>query len=589
VDYTDVRKKFIEFFVAQQHQLVPSAPLIPEHDASVLFTTAGMQQFKPYYTGVPSPYGDRVVSVQKCFRTSDIDEVGDATHLTFFEMLGNFAFNGQVSKQQAILWGWEFLTSPAWLNVAPDRIMASYYNGNRSGTFSDDEAKTVLQSLTDVGLTQIVAQPDTDNFWGPTGSEGPCGPTVEFYIDGVEVWNIVFNQFYCESNGALRPAAGGIGIDTGMGLERLIVALTPEAYTVYDIDALQFIVDKIHDHTPEIDIGSDRSVRIIADHLRASVFLLADHIQPSNKEQGYLLRRLLRRAILHLDKLEALAGFAEIITAITSWYGEFYPGLIREERNILQLAELERDKFLKTITQGRHELDKLIAGAGTIAGTAAFDLYATFGIPIDVIKEEMLKAGKQLDEKQFEADFETAFKQHQDVSRTGVEQKFGGHGLSSGAAVSADDKQIITRYHTATHLLHAALRQFLGIDVKQAGSDLNTERLRFDFTFSRPLTDTEKQQIGEWVNNKIAEQLPVHQETKPLAEALAEGAVAFFREKYPDPVNVYTIYNKDDNEVVSKELCGGPHVGNTGEIGKFKIIKEQSSSAGIRRIRAVIE
>ncbi|HCR42322.1 TPA: alanine--tRNA ligase [Patescibacteria group bacterium] len=589
MDYTDVRKKFIEFFVAQQHQLVPSAPLIPEHDASVLFTTAGMQQFKPYYTGVPSPYGDRVVSVQKCFRTSDIDEVGDATHLTFFEMLGNFAFNGQVSKQQAILWGWEFLTSPAWLNVAPDRIMASYYNGNRSGTFSDDEAKTVLQSLTDVGLTQIVAQPDTDNFWGPTGSEGPCGPTVEFYIDGVEVWNIVFNQFYCESNGALRPAAGGIGIDTGMGLERLIVALTPEAYTVYDIDALQFIVDKIHDHTPEIDIGSDRSVRIIADHLRASVFLLADHIQPSNKEQGYLLRRLLRRAILHLDKLEALAGFAEIITAITSWYGEFYPGLIREERNILQLAELERDKFLKTITQGRHELDKLIAGAGTIAGTAAFDLYATFGIPIDVIKEEMLKAGKQLDEKQFEADFETAFKQHQDVSRTGVEQKFGGHGLSSGAAVSADDKQIITRYHTATHLLHAALRQFLGIDVKQAGSDLNTERLRFDFTFSRPLTDTEKQQIGEWVNNKIAEQLPVHQETKPLAEALAEGAVAFFREKYPDPVNVYTIYNKDDNEVVSKELCGGPHVGNTGEIGKFKIIKEQSSSAGIRRIRAVIE
>ena len=589
MDYTDVRKKFIEFFVAQQHQLVPSAPLIPEHDASVLFTTAGMQQFKPYYTGVPSPYGDRVVSVQKCFRTSDIDEVGDATHLTFFEMLGNFAFNGQVSKQQAILWGWEFLTSPAWLNVAPDRIMASYYNGNRSGTFSDDEAKTVLQSLTDVGLTQIVAQPDTDNFWGPTGSEGPCGPTVEFYIDGVEVWNIVFNQFYCESNGALRPAAGGIGIDTGMGLERLIVALTPEAYTVYDIDALQFIVDKIHDHTPEIDIGSDRSVRIIADHLRASVFLLADHIQPSNKEQGYLLRRLLRRAILHLDKLEALAGFAEIITAITSWYGEFYPELIREERNILQLAELERDKFLKTITQGRHELDKLIAGAGTIAGTAAFDLYATFGIPIDVIKEEMLKAGKQLDEKQFEADFETAFKQHQDVSRTGVEQKFGGHGLSSGAAVSADDKQIITRYHTATHLLHAALRQFLGIDVKQAGSDLNTERLRFDFTFSRPLTDTEKQQIGEWVNNKIAEQLPVHQETKPLAEALAEGAVAFFREKYPDPVNVYTIYNKDDNEVVSKELCGGPHVGNTGEIGKFKIIKEQSSSAGIRRIRAVIE
>ncbi|MBU1092459.1 alanine--tRNA ligase [Patescibacteria group bacterium] len=591
MDYAEVRKKFVEFFVAQQHQVVVSSPLVPEHDASVLFTTAGMQQFKSYYTGVPSPYGDKVVSIQKCFRTSDIDEVGDETHLTFFEMLGNFSFNNQVSKEQAVLWGWEFLTSPNWLNVEPNRIMASYYNGNRAGTFSDDEAKNVLQGLSNHGLTQIVAQPDTDNFWGPTGSEGPCGPTVEFYIDGVEVWNIVFNQFYCTADGVLQSAANGLGIDTGMGLERLIVALTSEAKAVYDIDAFQFIVNKIHDHTPEIDIGSDRSTRIIADHLRASVFLLADHIQPSNKEQGYLLRRLLRRAILHLDQLGALAGFSEIITTITSWYGEFYPELIHDERNILQFAELEKDKFLKTIIQGKYELNKLISTSSKkeIDGFRAFDLFATYGIPIDVIKEEAVKAGKKLDELAFEADFDLAFKKHQDISRAGVVQKFGGHGLASGAEVSEDDKQIITRYHTATHLLHTALMKFLGNEVKQAGSDLNTKRLRFDFTFDRSLTSDEKQLIEDWVNQRIADALPVHYEVKPLQEALAEGATAFFREKYPNPVNVYTIYNKDGSEVLSKELCGGPHVENTSEIGKFKIIKEQSSSAGVRRIRAVIE
>ncbi|MFH1088568.1 MAG: alanine--tRNA ligase [Patescibacteria group bacterium] len=589
MDYAEVRKKFVEFFIAQQHKFVTSSSLVPEHDASVLFTTAGMQQFKPYYIGVPSPYGDKIVNIQKCFRTSDIDEVGDETHLTFFEMLGNFSFNNQVSKKQAILWGWEFLTSSDWLNIDPNRIMASYYNGNRAGTFPDDEAKDTLQSLSNQGLIQIVAQPDIDNFWGPTGSEGPCGPTVEFYIDGIEIWNIVFNQFYCTSAGVLQPTSDGLGIDTGMGLERLVVALTPEANSVYDIDAFQFIINKIHDHTPEIDIGSDRSTRIIADHLRASVFLLADHIQPSNKEQGYLLRRLLRRAILYLDKLEALAGFAEIITSITSWYGEFYPELIQQERNILQFAELERDKFLKTITQGKHELDKLISSSQIIDGAVAFDLYTTYGIPIDVIKEEALKTGKKLNEAQFEADFETAFKKHQDVSRAGVEKKFGGHGLASGAEVSATDKQIIMRYHTATHLLHTALMKFLGDGVKQSGSDLNTERLRFDFTFARPLTDSEKCDIEEWVNQRIVDNLPVHHEVKLLKEALAEGATAFFREKYPDSVNVYTIYNKDGSEVLSKELCGGPHVGNTGEIGKFKIIKEQSSSAGIRRIRAVIE
>ncbi len=585
--YREVREKFVQFFAERGHVLVPSSPLIPEHDASVLFTTAGMQQFKPYYTGLPSPWNDRVVSIQKCFRTSDIDVVGDESHLTFFEMFGNFAFNGAVSKAEAIKWGWEFLTSTEGMQIEPSRMAATYYNGNRPGTFPDEEAKTILETLRPAGLTQIAAQPDSDNFWGPTGDEGPCGPTVEFYVDGVEVWNIVFNQFYQEKTAGLRPAEHGLGIDTGMGLERLLVAVTPEAGHIYDTDVFMPIIDKIHDHTPDIDIGADRSTRIIADHLRASVFLLLDHVQPSNKEQGYLLRRILRRAILHLDKLEALAGFSEIIETIISQYEEFYPELTTERATILQFAELEKAKFLRTITAGRKELEKLIiATTGQIMdGMAAFGLFATYGLPLDFIKEEALRAGQTVDE----AAFETAFKSHQEVSRAGVEQKFGGHGLSSGALSSEADKAIITRYHTATHLLHAALMKFLGNEVKQAGSDLNTERARFDFTFPRPLTEEEKKQVEDWVNVQIQQDLTVKKEVKPLAEALADGAVAFFREKYPDPVNVYTIYNEDTGEVISKELCGGPHVNKTLIIGKFKIIKEQSSSAGVRRIRAVIE
>ncbi|MFH0912573.1 MAG: alanine--tRNA ligase [Patescibacteria group bacterium] len=585
--YPEVRQRFINFFIERKHCLVPSASLIPKHDASVLFTTAGMQQFKPYYTGVPSPQGDRVASIQKCFRTSDIDGVGDATHLTFFEMLGNFSFNDSVSKQEAIMWGWEFLTLPAGMNIEKDRIMATYYNGNRPGTFSDDEAKECLEKLRRDGLTQIVAQSDSDNFWGPTGDEGPCGPTVEFYVDGVEIWNIVFNQFYCEAGAKLRPSDFGLGIDTGMGLERLLVAVTSEAESVYDTDALQPIIEKIQDHTPDIDIGTDRSMRIVADHLRASVFLLADHVQPSNKEQGYLLRRILRRSILHLDKLEALAGYQEIIETITNFYAEFYPELLKNRATIIQFANLEKEKFLKTIAQGRKELAQVIVRAtgSLVDGATAFELFSTYGLPLDFIKEEAVQAGKTVNE----AGFEQAFKGHQEVSRAGVEQKFGGHGLSSGAEVSAADKKIITRYHTATHLLHAALMKFLGLEVKQAGSDLNTERARFDFTFPRALTAEEKTQIETWVNNRISEGLPVKKEVKPLAEALASGAVSFFREKYPDPVSVYTIYNEDTGEIVSQELCGGPHVERTSEIGKFKIIKEQSSSAGVRRIRAVIE
>ncbi len=580
--YKEVRDKFIKFFESKGHKYVSSASLIPEHDASVLLTTAGMQQFKPYFAGSPNPYNDKAISVQKCFRTSDIDEIGDETHLTFFEMFGNFGFNGQVNKEMAIDWAWEFLTDSKWMNIDKSRIIVTYYEGNKKGTKEDLEAKEILERI---GVEEISAQADTDNFWGPTGDEGPCGPTVEFYVDGVEVWNIVFNEFWCTKDTGMRPPSS-FSLDTGMGLERLMVAITPEATNVYETDVFTQIVETIKQHTPGVEIGVTESIRIIADHLRGSVFLISDHIQPSNKEQGYILRRLLRRAILHLDKIEALNGFKEIIESIINRYADFYPELLNEKNEIIQIALKEKDKFLQTITKGRKELEKVIkTNKKTISGDIAFDLFATFGLPIDYIKEEASKHSLEVDE----TSFDTAFKKHQEISRAGVDSKFGGHGLSSGSKVSQEDEQQITKLHTATHLLHSALVKFLGDDVKQAGSDLNTDRARFDFTFDRALTDTEKEQIEDWINEQIDNKLPIKKETKPLKEALADGAIAFFKQRYPDIVDVYTIYNPDSGEIISKELCGGPHVENTSEIGEFKITKEQSSSAGVRRIRAIIK
>ncbi|MBU1083058.1 alanine--tRNA ligase [Patescibacteria group bacterium] len=576
--YSEIREKFVDFFKAKGHRLVPSASLIPMHDASVLLTVAGMQQFKPYFTGEPSPYGDRAISIQKCFRTSDIDEVGDDSHLTFFEMFGNFAFNGSVSKDEAIQWAWEFLTSPNHMGIQASRLSATYYDGSRVGTRADMTAQEILATL--IGLTDISAQGE-DNFWGPTGGEGPCGPTVEFYIDGVEVWNIVFNEYYCSVEKELTPLSSGLGIDTGMGLERLLTAVTEEAGNMYETDAFLPIIEAIHKHVPEVGAEINRSMKIIADHLRGSVFLLSDHVRPSNKEQGYILRRLLRRAILHLDKLRVLPAFDELLEVIITKYGDFYPELLTEKDMILQLANLEKDKFLKTMVEGKKELDKLLASHGNkSSGEDAFNLFATYGLPLDFIKEETSVN---------EDEFNKKFQQHQDISRAGVKSKFGGHGLSSGATVSSADRQKITRFHTAAHLLHAALIKFLGNEIKQAGSDLSVERLRFDFTFPRALSPEEKTLVEDWVNKQIESNLPVKHETIKLTDALASGAVAFFKEKYPDEVEMYTILSPDNSEVVSKEICGGPHVTKTGEIGKFKIVKEQSSSAGVRRIKATID
>lgn len=578
--YEVLRNRFISFFEQYGYQLVPSSSLLPKDDPSVLLTTAGMQQFKPYYTNVDSPYGNLAISIQKCFRTSDIDAVGDDSHLTLFEMLGDFAFKGAVSKVEAIKLAWKFLTSEDWMGLSPARMSATYYNGNRPGTREDAESKTALAEL--IGLSKITAHPDTDNFWGPTGNEGPCGPNVEFYVDGVEVWNIVFNEFYCSPGGKLAPLAEGLGVDTGAGLERLLVAVGQNDRGVFGTDVFSAIMQTI---TEFADNANEKSLRIVADHLRASVFLIGDGVHPSNKEEGYVLRRLLRRAILHLDQLGAINHFGEVIEKIIERFSSVYPELLHGKSEIIRVADLELQKFQKTVAQGRGELIKLLQHNSQLSGEQAFELFATYGLPLDFIKDEAGKQNISIDE----AGFEQAFTKHQEVSRAGVENKFGGHGLSSGAEVSDDDRNVITRLHTATHLLHAALGVVLGGEVQQGGSDLNIERARFDFTFPRALTDEEKQQVENWVNDKITRDFPVTKESKSISEALAEGAVAFFREKYPDVVDVYTVADPITHEVFSKEVCGGPHVSRTSEIGKFKIIKEQSSSAGVRRIKATVE
>lgn len=546
---------------------MPSAPLIPRNDPSVLLTTAGMQQFKSYYAAAKSPYGDKVATIQKCFRLSDIDKVGDDTHLTFFEMLGHFAFNGQVSKRQAIIWGWEFLTDKKHLGIDKSLIKATYYGGGHKNVAADEESKSILEEL--AKQERISIQGDIQNFWGPTGDEGPCGPNVEFYINGVEVWNIVFNEFYFK-NGALTPSAYGLGVDTGIGLERLTAAAnnSPDLFATDIFASLMKSLAKL----------PFRSKRIVADHIRGVVFLLADHVRPSNKEQGYILRRILRRLLLHLRGTAIV--LESLIDQVVDDFSDFYPELKKERPEIKKLAREEADRFGRTIDTGEKELDKVLRTKKKLSGQEAFRLFASYGLPIDFIKEKV-----QVDE----AGFNEAFIQHQAVSRAGVKSKFGGHGLAGGTKISPAEEAKIIRLHTATHLLDSALRKFLGDSVHQAGSDINSERARFDFTFPRKLTDEEKKEIELWVNEQIKKDLPVTKEEMSYEAAIKSGALAFFKEKYGDKVLVYTISNPETGEIVSKELCGGPHVQRTAEIGHFRIIKEESSSAGVRRIRAVVE
>lgn len=562
----EIRKLFLEFFEERGHTVVPSSSLLSD-DPSVLFTTAGMQQFKPYYLGEKSPYGNNVVSIQKCFRTSDIDSVGDESHLTFFEMLGNFSFNGYF-KKEAIEYTYEFIVKKLGLKI--DFVTV----------FNEDKESPEIWKKIDSSI-EIKKAGKEDNFWGPTGEEGPCGPTTEIYIRGMEIWNIVFNEYLKNKKGEFIKLETP-GVDTGMGLERLAMVIQNKP-TIFETD---LFADLTPDGLP--NIMDNKIKRVMLDYGRGIVFLISDGIKPSNKDQGYILRRLIRRMMAHFyqSSFGSFSGkdilgqdfldIENILINTVKKYKDFYPNL--DQEIVLSVFREENNKFRKAIHNGIREIEKV----DKIDAPKAFKLFESYGLTYEIIKDFAQEKAKDLKRE----DFDEEFKKHQEISRAGLDKKFGGHGLKEDGEISGvgeAEKQKITRLHTATHLLHQALCDLFGERIKQMGSDINPERLRFDFPFERKLTPEEIEKLEETVNQKIKKNLPITCEEKTKEEAIAEGAKAFFKAKYPDRVKVYSIGN------YSQEICNGPHVKNTAEIGQFKILKEESVGAGIRRIRATVE
>lgn len=573
---------------------MPSSSLVPD-DPSVLLTTAGMQQFKRYYTGELDARNDfgalSTASIQKCFRTSDIDEVGDESHLTFFEMLGNFSFGGYF-KKEAIEYAHEFITQELGLKI--DYV--SVFEGDKEVP-SDKESEDIWKSL---GIKNIKKAGRADNFWGPTGSEGPCGPTTEIYIDGTEIWNIVFNEYYMRPDKKLESLKQK-GVDTGMGLERLAM-VSQGVPTVFDTDLFRPFINSIQEDASENIIServrfsgpgkalfthdkfivSDKDKRVIADHARGIIFLISDGVAPSNKDAGYILRRLMRRYIF---RMYSLGSFEKLLEAMINYYGGFYKELNKEKIMLVFSNELE--KFLKTLTIGLGELYKM----EDVDAISAFNLYQSYGLPYEVIKDYAGEKAEKLNRE----DFDEKFKRHQEISKAGAEKKFGGHGLilNTGELKAGSEEELrkVLRLHTATHLLHQALREVLGPEVSQRGSDITAERTRFDFTFPRKVNSDELKKVEELANKIIEKDYEVKFEEMPKGEAEKTGALHFFKEKYPDVVKVYYITPRGGGiqEAFSKEFCGGPHVAHTGEIGKIKITKEEAVGAGVRRLRAIVE
>ena len=599
----ELRKRFLEFFEKRGHKVIPSSSLIPD-DPSVLLTTAGMQQFKKYYTDPSLAPAPNVASIQKCFRTSDIDEVGDESHLTFFEMLGNFSFGGYF-KEEAITYAHEFITKE--LNLKIDYVTvfgggaARIRQNNTPYPWGRDKESNEIWNKIDPKI-RIELRGKQDNFWGPTGSEGPCGPTTEIYVNGTEVWNIVFNQFYQHSNGILEPLRTQ-GIDTGMGLERLAM-VSQGKKTIFETDLFEPLMRLMK------GMAGGWSARIATDHIRGIVFLIADGVMPSNKEQGYVLRRLIRRVIPHLKERQTLSRFGDgmpipklaslkmLVEQVINQYGEekMYGYLLDKKNEILRIVEEEQKRFLQIYDNGNKILFKLVDKAKDdatfrIQGADIFSLVATYGFALEWIKDTAKFKGIELDLD----GFKTEFKKHQEISRAGQEKKFGGHGLllDTGELKAADEEELkkVTRLHTATHLLQAALRKVLGEGVKQAGSDITVERTRFDFTFDRKLTDEEIRKIEDLVNFAVSKKFDVQMKEMSYEEALKAGALHFFKEKYLEKVKVYSVgdFRADPPEIFSRELCGGPHVKNTSEIGRFKILKQEAVGSGTRRVRATVE
>ena len=642
----ELRSLFLRFFEEKGHARIPSASVIPENDPTVLFTTAGMHPLVPYLMGEKHPMGTRLTDVQKCIRTGDIDEVGDPSHLTFFEMLGNWSL-GDYFKKEMIPWSWEFLTSPDWLGLDPDKLAFTVFEGDQDAP-RDEEAANLwrAQGVKDENLFYL---PKKHNWWGPAGLTGPCGPDSEMFIIRdqppcgpdcspacscgryLEIWNDVFMQYEKKADGTFVPLKQK-NVDTGMGLERTYCVLMG-ANTVYETEIFARIIGKIEELSGK-KYGENeeitRAIRIISDHMRTATFIIGDDrgVTPSNVDQGYVLRRLIRRAVRHGMKLGMPAGFTcEIARVIIDQYKEVYPELERNGEHTLEQLKLEEERFQRTLKKGmaefekvygnmmkKHEaftalkankadpdavaaalkqlppspenkpvieqvkdgsisdatIDALLQGCAKMDGRSAFKLYDTYGFPIEITCEMAAEKGIEVDVD----GFNERFKKHQENSHAGAEQRFKG-GLQ-------DHSEQTTKLHTATHLLHAALRKVLGPEVAQKGSNITPERLRFDFSFGRKMTDEEKKEVERLVNEYIKAGAPITCEEMTVAEAKAQGAIGLFESKYGERVKVYTMGE------FSKEICGGPHATNTGDLKSFKIKKEEASSAGVRRIKATI-
>ena len=586
-----LREMFQQFMESKGHHRIPSASVIPENDPTVLFTTAGMHPLVPYLMGTPHPAGTRLTDVQKCIRTGDIDDVGDPSHLTFFEILGNWSL-GDYFKKEMIPWSWEFLTSEKYLGLDPDKLAFTVFEGDEDCP-RDEEAANLWRSC-GVKDDHLFYLPKEHNWWGPAGITGPCGPDTEMFIITkkpcgpncspachcgayLEIWNDVFMQYNKHKDGTFIPLKQK-NVDTGMGLERTICVLNGKK-SVYETDAFTGIIARIAELSGKTYGESDevtKAFRIIADHMRTSTFILGDPrgVSPSNVDQGYVLRRLIRRAVRYGMGLGMGEGFTgEIAKVIIAQYRDVYPELEKNEKFVLEQLTLEEARFARTLRQGEREFGKLTANMNEgdmIDGVSAFKLYDTYGFPIEMTKELAAEKGLKVDE----AGFAERFAQHQKNSQAGAEQRFKG-GL-------ADHSEQTARLHTATHLLHAALRKVLGDEVAQKGSNITAERLRFDFSFGRKMTKEELAQVEQLVNEAIAADVEVEMKETTVAEAKAEGAIGLFESKYGECVRMYTMGE------YSKEICGGPHASHTGELVSFKIQKEESSSAGVRRIKAVI-
>ena len=579
----NLKDLYINFFVSKGHKQIPSAPVVPENDPSVLFNTAGMQPLIPYLLGEHHPYGTRLCDYQKCIRTNDLDEVGDTTHHTFFEMLGNWSL-GDYFKKESISWSFEFLTKV--LNIPVNKLAVTVFKGNDLIPFDKESYNKWLE----LGIKkERIALTEEDNFW-IAGSSGPCGPDTEIFYyrnDGeipvnfdtnddnwVEIWNNVFMQYFKDDSGKITELPKK-NVDTGMGVER-VTAILEGVNDNYLSSIWKDVIKVIEDVSSLPYKGNEKSMRIIADHIRTSVFISADYagIKPSNTDQGYILRRLIRRAIRHAKKLniDINSDWEQLIAKkIIDKYKKYYHELEDNENTVLEVLKNEKNKFNKTLEKGLKEFSKIVSNNKEIDGLTAFHLYDTYGFPIELTVELAKEHGLKVDEEGFLENF----KKHQELSRNSSGAKFKG-GL-------AGNSEIETRYHTATHLLNAALKEVVSKDIHQRGSNITVERMRFDFNCDHKLTEEEKQKVENLVNKWIDEGLEVKCIEMTKEEALASGAECMFIDKYPDIVTVYEIGN------VSKELCGGPHVKNTKEIGKFKIVKEEASSAGVRRIKAVIE